>query len=421
MNSALLKHLGRFATDASLLASFSLLAATGSTSGAGQDQLSLKDAVSLAAVHRPELRAASARLAASQQLRRQAGLSPNPRFYFQTEDLHTGPFDFGQNAETYAYFSQVFETSGRRAGRVAVANEGSERSRLEAERTRREIELSVKQAYWAAETTARIRDLYMQDDGYFHQVIAYQEARLREGKLAEIDLLRVRLEDERIHAAAGSASLDTERALLELSRAMGVVDTRQWILTEDFEALNPPSGLDPEADPVVLRPEGQIAHEAIAEARANLRLQKAAGRPDLEALFGYKRNAGFDTAITGLQINLPLFDRNQGGAAAAEAQISAAKESFDAVHNQLLSELSIAKREYEMRRDQYSQTFKPLRDQAVEISDITRAAYREGGLDLVRLLDAERLRIEAEISRVGALGRYHQSVVVLEYAKGVAQ
>ena len=152
-----------------------------------------------------------------------------------------------------------------------------------------------------------------------------------------------------------------------------------------------------------------------------MRLQKAAGRPDLEALFGYKRNAGFDTVITGLQINLPLFDRNQGGAAAAEAQINAAEQSFAAIHNQLLSELSIARREYELRRDQYSQTFKPLRDQAVEISDITRAAYREGGLDLVRLLDAERLRIEAEISRVAALGRYHQSVVALEYAEGVAR
>jgi outer membrane protein TolC len=141
----------------------------------------------------------------------------------------------------------------------------------------------------------------------------------------------------------------------------------------------------------------------------------------LEGLFGYKRNAGFDTAITGLQINLPLFDRNQGAAAAAEAQIEAAEQSFAAIRNQLLSELSIAKREYEMRRDQYSQTFKPLRDQAVQISDISRAAYREGGLDLVRLLDAERVRIEAEISRVGALGRYHQSVVALEYAEGAAQ
>ena len=76
-------------------------------------------------------------------------------------------------------------------------------------------------------------------------------------------------------------------------------------------------------------------------------------------------------------------------------------------------------REYELDREQYLDTFKPLRDQAIQISDITRAAYNEGGLDLVRLLDAERVRIEAEVSWVGALESYHQSVVALEYAEGV--
>jgi outer membrane protein, heavy metal efflux system len=64
-------------------------------------------------------------------------------------------------------------------------------------------------------------------------------------------------------------------------------------------------------------------------------LQRANGRPDLEALFEYKRNAGFDTAIAGLQINLPFFDRNQGATAAAEAQISASDEAFAATRNQL--------------------------------------------------------------------------------------
>ncbi len=84
----------------------------------------------------------------------------------------------------------------------------------------------------------------------------------------------------------------------------------------------------------------------------------------------------------------------------------------------MFAQLSIAQREYDLDREQYLQTFKPLRDQAVEISDISRAAYNEGGLDLVRLLDAERVRVEAEVSWVQALENYHQSVVSLEYARG---
>jgi outer membrane protein, heavy metal efflux system len=121
----------------------------------------------------------------------------------------------------------------------------------------------------------------------------------------------------------------------------------------------------------------------------------------------------------GLQWNLPIFDRNQGAVAAAAADIRAAEEDYLAVRQQLFAQLSIAQREYDVDREQYLQTFKPLRDQAVEISDISRAAYNEGGLDLVRLLDAERVRVEAEVSWVQALENYHQSVVSLEYAQGV--
>jgi outer membrane protein, heavy metal efflux system len=183
--------------------------------------------------------------------------------------------------------------------------------------------------------------------------------------------------------------------------------------------LDTPVPLQPGADPSLLRVEGQAAHQAIDAARATLQLQKASGRPDLEALAGYKRNLGDDTALVGLQWNLPIFDRNQGEVAAAAADTQAAQEDFLAVRQQLSAQLSIAQRQYDFDREQYVQTFKPLRDQAVDIADISRAAYKEGGLDLVRLLDAERARIDAEVSWVQALENYHQSVVSLEYAEGV--
>jgi len=57
--------------------------------------------------------------------------------------------------------------------------------------------------------------------------------------------------------------------------------------------------------------------------------------------------------------------------------------------------------------------------QSKEIADISRAAYREGGLDLLRLLDAERLRVETQTAWAEALGNYHQSVLSLNYAAGM--
>jgi outer membrane protein TolC len=125
--------------------------------------------------------------------------------------------------------------------------------------------------------------------------------------------------------------------------------------------------------------------------------------------------------VAGVQFDLPFFNRNQGAVAAAHAEEEAAREDYQATHNRLASELELAQRDYVMRREQYLRTFKPLREQALEISDISRAAYRAGGLDLLRLLDAERARVEAELSYVRALEGFHLSVAALNYAEGVDQ
>jgi outer membrane protein, heavy metal efflux system len=390
-----------------------------SAEGSAQTPLSLSEAVSFALSHRPEIRSALDRTGAAEYLQKQAGLIPNPRIFLQSEDLRSSHFNFWQDSETFAYAAETLETSGRRAGRIATATQQLESSRLQTEQLRVQIALRVRQAYWTTLSAQRLAQLYREDSDYFRQIISYHQARFHEGKLAEVDLLRVRLEGERVHAAEARAQLESERALLNLEREMASPHRADWSLSESFEALDPPAPTQPGVDPSLSRVEGQAAHQAIDAARASLQLQKASGRPDLEALAGYKRNLGDDTALVGLQWNLPIFDRNQGAVAAAAADTRAADQDYLAVRQQLFAQLSIAQREYDLDREQYLKTFQPLRDQAVEISDISRAAYNEGGLDLLRLLDAERVRIEAEVSWVQALENYHQSVVSLEYAEGV--
>jgi outer membrane protein TolC len=56
---------------------------------------------------------------------------------------------------------------------------------------------------------------------------------------------------------------------------------------------------------------------------------------------------------------------------------------------------------------------------ADESARIALAAYREGGADLLRLLDAQRVRIELETLYYRTLSEYRQSIVALETAMGV--
>ena len=387
----------------------------------GQTVLTAQDAVSYALAHRPELRAANNRVTASERLRSQAGLIPNPRFLFRKEDLRTQTSPFGENSQTYWEGEQLLETSGKRGGRIAVAQQGTEESRLQADLARRQIVLNVRESYWKAKAAQSLAALYAQDADYFRRVIEYHEARFREGKIAEVDLLRVRLQGEQIRAAAANARLDSEKALLTLAQEMNAAANSAWVLSEDFETLEDPRPVPGGADAVSLRTEGQLAQQAIAKAEARTRLEKANGRPDLLFTGGYKHDVSVDAPIAGVQFDLPLFNRNQGAVAASHAEEEAARETYQATRNRLAAELALAQREYEMRREQYLQTFKPMREQAIEISNISRAAYEAGGLDLLRLLDAERARVDSELSYVRSLEGFHLSVAALNYAEGLDQ
>ena len=96
-----------------------------------QSTLSSTEAVNFALSHRPELRASNDHLIGSERLRTQAGLIPNPRFIFRKEDLRPQTSAFGDSSQTYWEGEQLVEISGKRGGRIAVANQSIEQRRLE--------------------------------------------------------------------------------------------------------------------------------------------------------------------------------------------------------------------------------------------------------------------------------------------------
>ena len=59
-----------------------------------------------------------------------------------------------------------------------------------------------------------------------------------------------------------------------------------------------------------------------------------------------------------------------------------------------------------------------MRGRADEVYRIVDAAYRETGSDLLRLLDAERTKIETDITYTRALSEFQQSAVALQTAQG---
>lgn len=399
------------------------LGAWGAGEGRAQTRLSLEDAVHQALQTRASLKAEAERVAIAEGVKKQAGLLPNPEFQFQNENLRPG-MTYGRDVDTLAMINQPLDILGKRKQRIAAAGEGVVRSQADYELARWQVSQRVKLAYWAARGTQEIRDVLRTTAENFRKVIDYHSAQLSAGAVAEQDYLRVRLEGERLKIAADLAFIDVNRARMELLREMGRTDFSEIVLTEPLAVA---SDAAPAAIDLVLaqRIEIRAARAALQQAAANARLQEVNARPDLNLTYGYKRTqlpdttTGVNTAILSLRVTLPTTDKNQGNRIAADAEVRRQQQLVVAAEEEVRAEYAAARQEYEMRRAEFVNALQPLREHAAEISRIAAAAYAEGGTDLLRFLDAERARLDAELAWARGMVEYRQSIVRLEGAEGI--
>ncbi|HNY41945.1 MAG TPA: TolC family protein [Bryobacteraceae bacterium] len=390
-----------------------------------QDKLSLPAAIEAALGAHPDIAAARARVDYARGTRRQAGLTLNPHLVLQAENLRrstTGnPFSYSQQADTFAYIQQQFEAGGKRTRRVEAADAAMAALNHDLAMMRLDVAARVKDAYWAAAGVQQAFELLETNQKTFQQIVEYHEIRVREGAMAESDLLRVRLEADRIALAANQARLDAQRARIQLFRAMGQSTFPEVALITSIALTDDPLITPDIATSLERRPDVLAARANVEAARAGLRLQRANARTDYSLLFGYKRTEGYNTVMGGVQWELPWRNRNQGNIESASASIHEAEARLAATEATARAEIEAANSEYLIRRRQVHDFIDHFRQQASDTSRIAQAAYRLGGADLLRLLDAERLRIEIEILSVQSAAQYRQSKAALESAMGIIQ
>lgn len=392
-------------------------------SAQAQTLLMLDDAVRQALDNHPLLQAESQRIATADALTEQAGLRPNPRLFIQSENWrYSTPTQAIASSFTdqFAYVSQVLETAGKRQRRVELAQQNVQLSQLERQLLAKQIETRVKLAYWSAVGAQHILELLRASQENLQQTVAYHEIQLREGAIAEADVIRVRLEGDRAAIAVENAARDAEAARIALLREMGSQSFVDIRLGETLDAQPEPPIANIE-DALRSRIEVRQAHQVIEQASAGLRLQTAVARPDVEIIAGYKRTSGFNTMLWGVQVNLPFSNKNQGNIAAAASEISVAESRLKAVEARVRGDVEAALRDVQSRRQRLASLVSGTLARADDSVAVARAAYREGGTDLLRLLDAERIHIELEVMNARMRMEYRQSLVGLEAALGVSR
>lgn len=402
----------------------------------GQDGLSVERLVESAGSRRADLLAARQRLAIAEGRLLQAGLRPNP--VFSTE--YGSPRFLGGESE-YDFstgISQPIELGGKRAKRRAVAELELQQVRAEIFAIERQIAVEIRRDYTKAIAAARQLDVVERLLAADAELLRVTEARLNEGDVAPLDLNLVRVESERLRVQRIEARNELETALLRIRTLIGIDITEPLRLAPQSD--RPPrldlglsdltqKALNDRADLQAARLGEQIGTAKVSLARAeaapdltpSVRYSRARSFIDLPlSAGGGIANSGDSELTFGVSIGIPVFNRNQGGIAAAAGEQVQAVRTREFLEATIRRDVAVAYSQYRAAAEKLVLYTTQIMPRAEANLQTVRAAYNAGEFSVFEVVNEQRRLNENVTNYNRALEEYYTTLTALEAALGGA-
>lgn len=366
----------------------------------------------------PDAAAATARLKAAEAATLSAGARPNPSLSASVQKNTSA--DPGTKAWTDALGLDIpIEVAGKRdlrATRAAWLLQAAEQSQVEA---LWRIRSRTREAYVAAYPLdgSALERLSIQED-----LARETDRRLAAGMVSSGEALQARLAARQARLTAEDATRQRDDGRRRLAAAIGVpfhALNKASLPFDDLRANALPS-LDEIhhacANALQTRPD-LLAKLAEYEAtQTALQLEIARQYPDVAIGPGYTWDAGALKWSLGLAFSLPLFDRNRGPIAEAQAHRAEAAAAFRGLQEQAIAEIGEAQAAYAQAVKLLKLTDDMATDQRTRLRS-AELSFQAGAIDRLALLGArleasaaESSRTEAFLGAVKAAGRVEDAL-----------
>lgn len=373
--------------------------------------LTYPQALQLALAHNPELAATAAEVQIRAGASRQAGLRPNPELSFELENFAgQGELKDTAGAEATLQLSQLLELGGKRDRRLQLA--ASEQAIAEQDLVVKRLELTAATRKAFVQLLAAQQGLALAEEQVrlAQGVFATVEARVSSGKVPAVERQRaeVALAVSRSAAVQAALTLDGARQALALMWGGEPLAVQAVGALEDLAELPELATLTGELERT---PEAARWQQEAAASQARIALARSSAVPDLTLSLGLRQFQQNDDAalVAGLSLPLPLFDRNQGGIAAAGAALKQNRQRQQAAQAQNRGALAnsyaalvAAQGQAQVLRDQVL----PAAQRAFEAAEL---GYGVGKFDYLAVLDAQRSLFEVR-------GQYLQALTAAQLA-----
>ncbi len=381
--------------------------------------LTLAQAVERARTQSPVRAGAAALAEGAETAAALAGRLSNPLIDVHVENLAPrGPL--APDLDVFALLSQSIELGGKRGTRRELASADAGVSSLLLRTIERQIALDTVRAYMRAiRARGVLANLATQRDG-LATLVTTMRRRVEEGYAAESDLLRFQAEAARMTAEMTRMEIELTRALFDLGSLVGAGTPLVAAQLVAPTAVTPPGVSPGTLDAAVdQRPDLRLASTRVERARLTADLERLRRLPDPLVSAGYKRTMGQNTAVAGVIVAVPLFDRNAQARAVADAGVRAATFEYDAAHARAVAEAQAAAAAATALADSLARVRRDLLGPAEGVRNAAQAMFREGATDVLKVVDAER--IYADVRREALSVAIDAYVAAIEARFAVAQ
>jgi cobalt-zinc-cadmium efflux system outer membrane protein len=379
--------------------------------------LSLPDARRTALEESPILEGSAWSVRAEEARRDQADRWPNPELVVDVENVGGGGDYRGfDNAETTIALAQPLELGGKRRRRVDVAESSATLLTREHVLREREVAATVTSAFVAALTHQRQLELAESRYAVIVELVKRIAPEVERGRVARNDLTQAQAELTRVNLARSRARSSLGVARVRLAALRGIEADLPATLEGELERVGVPPPLEELLGAVLDAPIVERWDQEVVLQQATLHLERSRRVPDVAVIAGYRRFSGIEvnTAVFGLALPLPLFDRNQGSIAAARLEVERARSGRREARLRLRAELALAYEGLLLAFDEAHTLREQVVPVAVQLFDETRDAYIRGEAPMRALLEAERSLFDGQAQLLAALERYHLAVVEVE-------
>jgi cobalt-zinc-cadmium efflux system outer membrane protein len=326
---------------------------------------------------------------------------PNPTLSYQLLYGLQSP-EYVNGTQHQVTLEQPVLIGGQRGAREAAADLDVRAARARAQADFHDIAQRVRASFvslLAAEQRVHVLDDARADLERAKRIV---EVRAQGGLMSDFDRVRTDMEAHALDAREAAARTEFDDASGRLASLVGLPNWRPRAVG----ALGEPARARPDSgNPVAAVPSVVAADKELSSARAQIDVAKSERWPT--PVFGigalFTTNGYALAGSLGLAIDLPLFDRNQGGMARAQAQEWAAERARNLAVADATTELARAEHALGAREQGLSDFERDVMARLPDMRRMAEDAYTSGRGTVLDLLDTLRTSTDLRLTEIDYL------------------